>query len=82
MYETIQELESKGLFTKAVRSGLIPYTLAGKKMIYEVYLKFRELGYKEGYGKTQAIMRTSIKTDTSETTIFAIIKLMEPQKKD
>ena len=77
MYETIKELEEKGLFQKAVESGLISITVAGQKMIYEIYLKIRQQGYKDGFGKRQSVLRTSIETKTSEANIYSIIKRME-----
>ena len=73
MYETIKMLEEQNLFDKLVKQGIIPITIAGHKYIYEIYLREKENGIK---GK-QAVTNTSEITNTSERTVYHIIKLMK-----
>ena len=72
MYEILQELEGKNLLDKLVKQGIVSITIAGHKMIYEIYLK--ELKTNK---KAQAITNTSIDTKTPERTIYRIIEKME-----
>ena len=72
MYEYLKLLEKKNLLGVLITKGIVPLTLAGHKLIYEVYLK--EL--KENI-KSQAITNTSIETKTPERTIYRIIAQME-----
>ncbi|EKT3962766.1 hypothetical protein RYR30_001943 [Flavobacterium psychrophilum] len=72
MYEILRNLESNALLDDLVKQGIVSITIAGHKMIYEVYLK--EL---KTVKKTQAITNASIDTKTPERTIYRIIKKME-----
>jgi hypothetical protein len=75
MYKILQQLEDVNLLDKLVKQGIVSITIAGHKMIYEVYLK--EL---KTVKKAQAITNTSIDTKTPERTIYRIIKVMEDSK--
>lgn len=72
MYKILQQLEDNNLLDKLVKQGIVSITIAGHKMIYEVYL----LNLKTEK-KAQAITNTSIETKTPERTIYRIIKVME-----
>ena len=72
MYEILQKLENDSLLDQLVKQGIVSITIAGHKLIYEVYLK--ELKKEK---KAQAITNTSIETHTPERTIYRIIKTME-----
>jgi len=72
MYKILQELEDVNLLDKLVKQGIVSITIAGHKMIYEIYLK--EL---KSNDKPQAITNTSISTKTDERTVYRIIKKME-----
>lgn len=72
MYKTLQELEDMNMLDKLVKQGIMSITIAGHKLIYEIYLK--ELKTNK---KAQAITNTSIDTKTPEPTIYRIIKKME-----
>ncbi len=73
MYKHLQKLEELNLLDTLVKQGIISITLAGQKMIYEVYLKERS----SAKNKTEAVVNTSIETNTPERTIYRIIKAME-----
>lgn len=73
MYEKLKQLEDLRLLDQLVKNGIISITIAGRKMIYEVYLK----EFKKERNKAQAITNTSESTKTPERTIYRIIKLME-----
>lgn len=72
MYEVLQELANANLLDKAIKKGVVSITLAGHKLIYEIYL--REL---KSVKKSQAITNTSVETKTPESSIYRIIKVME-----
>ncbi len=75
-YAVLKKMESEGMLKEAIKSGVVSVTLAGQKMIYEVYLN----AYKENKlitNKRQAAVATSIKTNTSLRHVFRIIKDME-----
>ena len=75
-YAVLQKLESEGMHKEAIKSCVVSVTLAGQKMIYEVYLNV----YKNSavsINKTRAALIASIKTDTSVRQVFRIIKQME-----
>jgi len=72
MYKILQELEDVNLLDKLVKQGIVSITIAGHKMIYEIYLK--ELKTNK---KAQAITNTSIDTKTPESSVYRIIKKME-----
>lgn len=73
MYKHLQKLEDLNLLDSLVREGIISITIAGQKLIYEVYLKER----KTAKNKTEAVVNTSVETNTPERTIYRIIKAME-----
>ena len=61
------------LLDTLVKQGIISITIAGQKLIYEVYLKERNIAK----NKTEAVVNTSVETNTPERTIYRIIKSME-----
>ncbi len=73
MYKHLQRLEELNLLDTLVKQGIISITIAGQKMIYEVYMKER----KSAKNKSEAVVNTSIETNTPERTIYRIIKAME-----
>jgi len=73
MYKHLQKLEELNLLDTLVKQGIISITLAGQKMIYEIYLKEKNVAK----NKTEAVVNTSIETKTPERTIYRIIKAME-----
>lgn len=73
MYEILQELEKHNLLDKLVKNGVVPITIAGHKLIYEVYL----CEMKKCNDKPQAITNTCESTKTPERTIYRIIRKME-----
>lgn len=73
MYKHLLQLEEINLLDTLVKQGIISITLAGHKMIYEIYLRKRTLGEK----KMEAVVNTSVETGTPERTIRWIIKKME-----
>jgi hypothetical protein len=72
VYEYLKLLEKRNLLDLLVKKGIVPITLAGHKLIYEVYLKEMKSN-----SKSQAITNTSIETKTPERTIYRIIAQME-----
>ena len=73
MYKHLQRLEEMNLLDTLVKQGIISITIAGQKLIYEVYLKERNIAK----NKTEAVVNTSVETNTPERTIYRIIKSME-----
>ena len=72
MYDKIIQLQKAEMFEELVKAGIIPITIAGYKLIYEVYLRERKK-----HPKPQAISNTSEETKTPERTIYRIVKKME-----
>lgn len=73
MYKHLQRLEEMNLLDTLVKQGIISITIAGQKLIYEIYLKKR----KDGEKKMEAVVNTSVETGTAERTIRRIIDAME-----
>lgn len=75
MYEMIKELEQKDMLKKCIKCGIIPVTVIGQKLVYEVYLKLK----REGHSGKQLITNVSEETKTPERTVYRIVKKMASQ---
>ena len=72
MYESLVILEEQGLLSGLVKQGIVSITLAGHKLIYEVYLKERA----KGLSTSKAVLNTSIETKTPESVVYKIRRKM------
>lgn len=71
-YELVCELEERGLLQECINRGIVPITIAGNKLMYEIYLKH----YEETGLKMDAYSRTAEEFRVTERTVERVVKKM------